>query len=92
MHEERFPERRSPEASEKLKQKEKAEHLPPESETDLQMKEAFSNALADMKPAMQDELKTMQKLMSDLREREMSFGNFVSPENWLGLSTYIHSE
>ena len=89
---ERFPERRSPEGNEKLKLKERAEHLPPESESDLHLKEAFSNCLEGMKEGMKQEIDAMRKMVHDLREREMSFSNFVSPENWLGLSTYVRGD
>lgn len=86
---ERTPERRPLEASEKLEQKEGLRNQILESDSDLRIKEVFLSVITEIKPAMQADAEWMRKLVQELKEREMSFPNFVSPENMLWQSTWI---
>ena len=61
----------------------------PETQEDLRSKEVFSSVIGEIRPAMQADVEDMRKLVAELRAREHSFTNFVSPENMLGQSTCI---
>lgn len=64
----------------------------PETQEDLHAKEVFSSVVGEIRPAMQADVEDMRKLVTELREREYSFGSFVSPENMLGQSTWIRDD
>ncbi|MFZ4461555.1 MAG: hypothetical protein ACOYN2_03300 [Patescibacteria group bacterium] len=65
---------------------------PPEVREDLHKKEIFSSVLPDMKATAKQDIEQFQKLVAELKERELSFSNFVSPENMLGLSTLVRGD
>ena len=75
-----------------LEAKERAEklrNLPLENKNDLHTKEAFLSILPQIKPKIKEDVESLRKLVMELRERELSGSNFVSPENMLGLSTLV---
>lgn len=75
---------------EKLEKKEAPR--PHETPEDLHAKGVFSNALPDIKATAKEDIEKFRKLVAELKERELSFPNFVSPENMLGLSTVVRGD
>lgn len=89
---ERFWERRPPEISETKKSPEALRSIPPESDKDLRTKEVFSSITGDVKTMAEQDMASLNKLLRELKEKELSFSNFVSPENMLGLSTWVRDD
>lgn len=40
----------------------------------------------------EQDMASLNKLLRELKEKELSFSNFVSPENMLGLSTWVRDD
>ncbi len=90
-------ERPSERGSERSTEVDKRQEIPsltksPEPQEDLHTKEVFSSVVGEIRPAMQSDVEDMRKLVTELREREYSRSNFVSPENMLGQSTWIRGD
>jgi hypothetical protein len=81
-YEERLKEQRKLEAQ-------KEQSRPPESDADKQMKVVLSGRLPVMREEFQKQVKDWQERVKALREKEYSFSNFVTPENYWGFSTLI---
>lgn len=81
-YEERLKEQRKLEAQ-------KEQSRPPESDQDKQMKVVISERLPVMREEFQKQVKDWQERVKALREKEYSFSNFVTPENYWGFSTII---
>lgn len=67
----------------------KEQSRPPESDQDKQMKVVLSERLPVMREEFQKQVKDWQERVKALREKEYSFSNFVTPENYWGFSTLI---
>lgn len=85
------PSERGAERSNEANKKQEVSSLTksPETQEDLHTKEVFSSVVGEIRPAMQADVDDMRRLVAELREREYSRSNFVSPENMLGQSTWI---
>lgn len=81
-YEERLKEQKKLEAQ-------KEQSRPPESNTDKQMKVVLSERLPVMREEFQKQVKDWQERVKALREKEYSFSNFVTPENYWWFSTLI---
>ncbi|GAB0174566.1 MAG: hypothetical protein HHAS10_04450 [Candidatus Altimarinota bacterium] len=84
-YEERLKEQKKLEAQ-------KEQSRPPESNTDKQMKVVLSERLPVMREEFQKQVKDWQERVKALREKEYSFSNFVTPENYWGFSTLIRGD
>ena len=64
-------ERGSEHSSESLKKIEKPSSvITPETKEDLRMKEVFSSVLMELRPAMESDVQGIQKLVTELKQRE----------------------
>ena len=76
--------------AEQKKQQEKRETMrPPETTQDVRTKEVFRIALPAIKEALAKQKQIMEQMITELKAKELTFGNFTNPENLLGFSTLV---
>ncbi len=83
-------ERRLAEQKKQREQREQREReRPPETTQDVRTKEVFRIALPVIKEALSKQKQIMEQMITELKAKELTFGNFANPENLMGFSTLV---
>jgi hypothetical protein len=76
-------------AEQKKQQEQREANKPPETPQDIRNKEVFRIVLPVIKEALAKQKQIMEQIITELKAKELTFGNFTNPENLLGLSTLV---